>query len=181
MATLNILHFNDVYRVQPFKLSPQSPETIDVTQWAAMLDDVRGRWPVRPDGARDGLVLFSGDVFSPSVESSVTRGSHMVPVMNAIAPDVSLTGEPPPSPCVDRPARPHRADLRGFGPAAHFAARAQGTTISTLVRAPPCCITFEPVTNGGCPGYPHLSKLIQDTHFVSAFSRTPWYDCGSSY
>ena len=108
MATLNILHFNDVYRVQPFKLSPKSPETIDVTQWAAMLDDVRGRWPVRPDGARDGLVLFSGDVFSPSVESSVTRGSHMVPVMNAIAPDVSLTGEPPLRPaqiCVDLGSR----------------------------------------------------------------------------
>lgn len=93
MATLNLLHFNDVYRVQPFKLNPKSPETIDVTQWASMLDDVRDQWPQRPDGKRDGLVLFSGDVFSPSVESSVTRGSHMVPVMNAIGPDVSLTGE----------------------------------------------------------------------------------------
>ncbi len=93
MSTLNILHFNDVYRVQPFKLNPKSPETIDVTQWASMLDDVRDQWPQRPDGKRDGLVLFSGDVFSPSVESSVTRGSHMVPVMNAIGPDVSLTGE----------------------------------------------------------------------------------------
>ncbi len=92
MSTLNIAHFNDVYRVQPFKLSPKSPETIDVTQWAAMLDDVREKWPERPDGKRDGLVLFSGDVFSPSVESSVTRGSHMVPVMNAIGPDISLTG-----------------------------------------------------------------------------------------
>ncbi|KAI0747874.1 Metallo-dependent phosphatase [Daedaleopsis nitida] len=92
MSTLNIIHFNDVYRVQPFKLSPKSPETIDVTQWAAMLDDVRDQWPERPDGQRDGLVLFSGDLFSPSVESSVTRGSHMVPVMNAIGPDVSLTG-----------------------------------------------------------------------------------------
>ncbi|KAI0721526.1 Metallo-dependent phosphatase [Cerioporus squamosus] len=92
MSILNILHFNDVYRVQPFKLNPKSPETIDVTQWASMLDDVRDQWPQRPDGKRDGLVLFSGDVFSPSVESSVTRGSHMVPVMNAIGPDVSLTG-----------------------------------------------------------------------------------------
>ena len=27
------------------------------------------------------LLLFSGDVFSPSVESTVTRGSHMVPVV----------------------------------------------------------------------------------------------------
>ncbi|KAI0371748.1 Metallo-dependent phosphatase [Pilatotrama ljubarskyi] len=112
MTTLNLLHFNDVYRVQPFKLHPKSPEIIDVTQWAAMLDDVRDQWPLRPDGKRDGLVLFSGDVFSPSVESSVTRGSHMVPVMNAIGPDVSLTGN-------------HDFDF----------------------------------------GYPHLSKLIQDTNF----------------
>ena len=29
-------------------------------------------------GKREGLVLFSGDLFSPSTESSVTRGSHMV-------------------------------------------------------------------------------------------------------
>jgi 5'-nucleotidase len=43
-----------------------------------MIDDIRNGWPARPDGKRDGLVLFSGDVFSPSVESSVTRGSHMV-------------------------------------------------------------------------------------------------------
>ncbi|KAH9853979.1 Metallo-dependent phosphatase [Lenzites betulinus] len=92
MSTLNLLHFNDVYRVQPFKLNPKSLETIDVAQWTAMLDDVREKWPLRPDGKRDGLVLFSGDVFSPSVESSVTRGSHMVPVMNAIGPDISLTG-----------------------------------------------------------------------------------------
>ncbi|PIL23766.1 hypothetical protein GSI_13516 [Ganoderma sinense ZZ0214-1] len=112
MSTLNILHFNDVYRVQPFKLQPKSPETIDVTQWAAMLDDLRDQWPLRDDRKRDGLVLFSGDVFSPSVESSVTRGSHMVPVMNTIAPDVSLTGN-------------HDFDF----------------------------------------GYPHLSNLIQDTHF----------------
>ena len=93
MSTLHLLHFNDVYRVQPFKLNPRSPETIDVTQFTAMLDDVRDQWAERADGRRDCLVLFSGDVFSPSVESSVTRGSHMVPVMNAIAPDISLTGE----------------------------------------------------------------------------------------
>jgi 5'-nucleotidase len=86
-VTLPIAHFNDVYRVQPFKLDPSSPDTIDVTQFAAMLDDVRNSWPALPSSSgkddeareqRDGLVLFSGDVFSPSVESSVTRGSHMV-------------------------------------------------------------------------------------------------------
>ncbi|KAJ3926315.1 MAG: Metallo-dependent phosphatase-like protein [Lentinula lateritia] len=89
---LNIIHFNDVYRVSPQRLSSRSPDTIDVTQFAVGLDNVRDGWPLRGDGKRDGLVLFSGDVFSPSVESSVTRGSHMVPVMNFLKPDVSMTG-----------------------------------------------------------------------------------------
>jgi hypothetical protein len=75
-VTLPILHFNDVYRVAEQKLS--NVGTIDVTQFASVLDDLRAKWPTRPDGKKDGLVLFSGDLFAPSVESSVTRGSHMV-------------------------------------------------------------------------------------------------------
>ncbi|KAJ7236731.1 Metallo-dependent phosphatase-like protein [Mycena haematopus] len=90
--SLKILHFNDVYRCGPQKLAPNSSDTIDVTQFGALLDGLRAQWKELPDGKRDGLVLFSGDVFSPSVESSVTRGSHMVPVMNELNPDVSLTG-----------------------------------------------------------------------------------------
>jgi len=112
MTTLSICHFNDVYRVTPQKISPSSSDTIDVTQFAAQLDAIREQWSERADGKRDGLVLFSGDVFSPSIESTVSRGSHMVPVMNELAPDVSLTGN-------------HDFDF----------------------------------------GYPHLSKLIQDTTF----------------
>lgn len=84
-VTIPILHFNDVYRVQPQKLA--GGVVIDVTQFAYMVNALRAAWPLhRPvtatDGAdtseREGLVLFSGDLFSPSVESSVTRGSHMV-------------------------------------------------------------------------------------------------------
>lgn len=67
--SLRILHFNDVYRVTKQKVEGG---TIDVSQWAQMLEDRRSQWP------EEGLVLFSGDAFSPSVESSVTRGSHMV-------------------------------------------------------------------------------------------------------
>ena len=77
-STLSLLHFNDVYRVTPQKLSSHSLETIDVTQFTALLHDLRDQWTLRDDGNRDGLVLFSGDVFSPSIESSITRGSHMV-------------------------------------------------------------------------------------------------------
>jgi hypothetical protein len=80
MSDLTIIHWNDVYRVAPQKINPKSKETIDVTQFAALMDGIRGKWAHLPDGKRDGLVLFSGDVFSPSVESSVTRGSHMVTI-----------------------------------------------------------------------------------------------------
>ena len=68
-----------VYRVTPQKISGLNGP-IDVTQFDAQLKSIQNTWAKRPDGGRDGLVLFSGDVFSPSVESSVTRGSHMVPV-----------------------------------------------------------------------------------------------------
>jgi hypothetical protein len=78
MFKLSILHWNDVYRVSPQKISPGSQETIDVTQFCALLHDIRDQWSDLPGGKKDGLVLFSGDVFSPSIESSVTRGSHMV-------------------------------------------------------------------------------------------------------
>jgi 2',3'-cyclic-nucleotide 2'-phosphodiesterase (5'-nucleotidase family) len=91
-STLSLLHFNDVYRVTPQKISSHPLETIDVTQFTALLHGLRDQWALRDDGNRDGLVLFSGDVFSPSIESSVTLGSHMVPVMNLIGVDVSLTG-----------------------------------------------------------------------------------------
>lgn len=81
LTTIPILHFNDVYRVNPQKLTGGA--TIDVTQFAHMLNTIRDAWPLRKEGnaseqEREGLVLFSGDLFAPSVESSVSRGSHMV-------------------------------------------------------------------------------------------------------
>lgn len=38
------------------------------------------------------LTFFSGDAFNPSIESSVTRGKHMPPVLNAIGTDVAALG-----------------------------------------------------------------------------------------
>lgn len=98
MATsVPILAFNDVYRVQqryvPQPGCPDPPNAfppdaeIKVGQFAQLVYDLRAQWPQRKPGlaeggsdddGRDGLFLFAGDVFSPSVESSVTRGSHMV-------------------------------------------------------------------------------------------------------
>jgi len=75
MSSISLLHFNDAYRVRPQKQSSKSADTIDVTQFAQMVSDVRESWK---DSSKEGLVFFSGDLFAPSVESSVTRGTHMV-------------------------------------------------------------------------------------------------------
>ncbi|KAK4685256.1 hypothetical protein P7C73_g4898, partial [Tremellales sp. Uapishka_1] len=103
MATkqLPLLCFNDVYRVnQRFVPQPGSPpETssgthISVAQFGQLLLSEREKWKDGKEGkeGKEGLVLFAGDVFNPSVESSVTRGSHMVPVMNALKIDVACVG-----------------------------------------------------------------------------------------
>jgi hypothetical protein len=95
--TLPLLCFNDVYRVkQRFVPQPGSPEDtksskddsgdryINVSQFGQLVHSIRDTWKdkaeERYDGGKekDGLILFAGDVFNPSVESSVTRGSHMV-------------------------------------------------------------------------------------------------------
>ncbi|KAJ8581126.1 hypothetical protein M405DRAFT_926302 [Rhizopogon salebrosus TDB-379] len=77
MSKVSITHFIDVYRVTPQKFSNSSPEMIDVSKFGGLLDSVRAQWQNGPDGKTNGLTLFSGDAFSPSMESSVTRGSHM--------------------------------------------------------------------------------------------------------
>ena len=38
------------------------------------------------------LTLFSGDAFNPSLESSVTKGRHMVPFLNAVGTDIACVG-----------------------------------------------------------------------------------------
>ena len=100
-----LLCFNDVYRVtQRYVPQPGAPDdpkakeegaTITVSQFGQVLFNERDKWAdrkgkakergegkgvdaVEDDVEKEGLVLFAGDVFNPSVESSVTRGSHMV-------------------------------------------------------------------------------------------------------
>lgn len=111
MTTLPILCFNDVYRVsQKYVPQPGAPDRkvsksdstgndtedkINVAQFGRLLESHREKWADRPDkegDGKEGLVLFAGDVFNPSVESSVTRGSHMVPILNALTIDVACIG-----------------------------------------------------------------------------------------
>ncbi|WVW79106.1 hypothetical protein I302_101071 [Kwoniella bestiolae CBS 10118] len=109
MPTLPILCFNDVYRVnQKYNPQPGAPpitksdgQNINVSQFAQLLFSERDKWADRSETktkgkdkepVKDGLVLFAGDVFNPSVESSISRGSHMVPLLNALELDVACVG-----------------------------------------------------------------------------------------
>ncbi|KAJ6556564.1 Metallo-dependent phosphatase [Mycena vulgaris] len=92
-TVLNIAHFNDVYQVSDQKIYPGGKEeTINVTKFATSLFDITSNWKEREDGSRDGLTVFSGDVFSPSIESSVTRGRHLPPIMNRLGVDIGVVG-----------------------------------------------------------------------------------------
>ncbi|KAL4266750.1 5'-nucleotidase family protein [Pleurotus pulmonarius] len=94
---LAIAHFNDVYQVSNQKIKvldrgEQKEETINVMKFATSLSNITHKWADRGDGGKDGLVIFSGDLFSPSTESAITRGRHMPAIVNALGVDVSVVG-----------------------------------------------------------------------------------------
>ncbi|KAM4063971.1 calcineurin-like phosphoesterase [Hirsutella rhossiliensis] len=79
---LRILHYNDVYHVDQASAEP-------VGGFARFMTLVN---EYREDKLPNLLTLFSGDAFNPSLESSVTKGSHMVPVLNTIGTDCACVG-----------------------------------------------------------------------------------------
>lgn len=38
------------------------------------------------------MTLFSGDAYNPSLESSVTKGAHMIPVLNQLSTNMACVG-----------------------------------------------------------------------------------------
>ncbi|TFK22405.1 Metallo-dependent phosphatase [Coprinopsis marcescibilis] len=85
-TVLNIAHFNDVYQVSSQKINKD--ETIDVTKFASLLESITDKWEERDEG----LIVFSGDLFSPSIESSITRGRHMPRIINNLNVDIAIVG-----------------------------------------------------------------------------------------
>lgn len=65
----------------------------DDRTWQRPVPDPPFRWDAFQQRQRNGLVIFSGDLFNPSVESSITRGAHMVPVINAMQVDCAVLGK----------------------------------------------------------------------------------------
>ncbi|CAG8798940.1 24427_t:CDS:2, partial [Gigaspora rosea] len=83
MPKLQILHFNDVYHLAPQKREPVG----GAARFATVIKEFRERY-----GVESSCVFFSGDAFNPSVESSVSKGAHMVPAMNAFGIDAACLG-----------------------------------------------------------------------------------------
>ncbi|PSN61001.1 5'-nucleotidase-like protein [Corynespora cassiicola Philippines] len=83
---LRLLHYNDVYHVEAGSAEPVGGIARFQTLVNYYRDDERFK------GQPDLLTFFSGDAFNPSLESSVTKGSHMVPILNGIGTDVACVG-----------------------------------------------------------------------------------------
>ena len=80
-----LLHYNDVYNVES---GPENKKDARVAvggaaRFATLVEKFRAESP---------LVLFSGDAFNPSAMSTVTKGKHLVPVLNALKTNVAVMG-----------------------------------------------------------------------------------------
>ncbi|KAJ2238445.1 hypothetical protein H4R99_000052 [Coemansia sp. RSA 1722] len=81
--TLRILHFNDVYHVAASEREPVG----GAARFGSIIHTLQQDASKPP-----ALTLFSGDAYFPSLESSISRGEHMLPVLNALNIDASTFG-----------------------------------------------------------------------------------------
>ncbi|KAL4234758.1 hypothetical protein ACF0H5_006400 [Mactra antiquata] len=78
-TTLTILHFNDVYNVEPQKLEPAG----GAARMASYVKSLKAENP---------LVLFSGDALNPSLMSIFLKGDQMIPCLNSIGVHCAVYG-----------------------------------------------------------------------------------------
>jgi len=77
--TISILHFNDVYNVESREVEPVG----GAARFATAL---------KSHAEKDPLILFSGDIFAPSIMSTFTKGEQMVPVLNSLGVHCAVYG-----------------------------------------------------------------------------------------
>ena len=83
---LRLIHYNDVYHVEEGSREPVG----GIARFQTICDYYQHDEQFK--GQPEVLTLFSGDAFNPSLESSVTKGRHMVPVMNLLKTSISCLG-----------------------------------------------------------------------------------------
>ncbi|KAJ6669886.1 hypothetical protein lerEdw1_000435 [Lerista edwardsae] len=78
-SDLVILHFNDVYEVESRKEEPVG----GAARFATAL---------KKFSLLNPLIIFSGDCLNPSALSAITKGKHMVPILNAFGVHFAVFG-----------------------------------------------------------------------------------------
>eukprot|EP01090_Pellita_catalonica_P020881 TRINITY_DN7663_c0_g1_i1.p1 TRINITY_DN7663_c0_g1~~TRINITY_DN7663_c0_g1_i1.p1 ORF type:complete len:588 (-),score=105.66 TRINITY_DN7663_c0_g1_i1:854-2617(-) len=78
---VHIFHFNDVYRLTEAEVEPVGGPA----RFANALKRLRKKY-------EESLLFFSGDAFNPSIMSTITRGKHMVPILNALNISAAVYG-----------------------------------------------------------------------------------------
>ncbi|KAJ5174181.1 uncharacterized protein N7482_000058 [Penicillium canariense] len=86
LPDLRLIHYNDVYHVESGSAEPVG----GVPRFQSLVNYYRSA--PRFAGNPDILTFFSGDAFNPSLESTVTKGRHMVPFLNKVGTDVACVG-----------------------------------------------------------------------------------------
>ncbi|CAG8613328.1 22864_t:CDS:2, partial [Dentiscutata erythropus] len=104
----------------------------------------------RESYGENSCVFFSGDAFNPSIESSVSKGMHMIPAMNALGIDASCLGN-------------HDFDF-GVPTLKELIARSNFPwLLSNVVDS----VTDEPVVGNWLDTIPNLPSTIKYKDFVS--------------
>ncbi|MBE3598215.1 MAG: 5'-nucleotidase C-terminal domain-containing protein [Limnochordaceae bacterium] len=80
-AQIHILHFNDTYTLEPV----DGGKLGGMARLATLVQRLRAEDP-------EALLLFAGDVISPSTMSSVFKGQQMIEAFNELGVDVSTFG-----------------------------------------------------------------------------------------
>ncbi|KAL2810018.1 Metallo-dependent phosphatase-like protein [Aspergillus granulosus] len=83
---LRLIHYNDVYHVESGSAEPVG----GAPRFQSLINHYRSHPSF--DGQPTPLTFFSGDAFNPSLESTVTKGRHMVPFLNKAGTDVACVG-----------------------------------------------------------------------------------------
>lgn len=83
---IRLIHYNDVYHLDASSAEPVG----GIARFTTVIKDYQEgpRFANQPQC----LTLFSGDAFNPSLESSITKGSHMVPILNTVRTDAAALG-----------------------------------------------------------------------------------------
>lgn len=83
---LRLIHYNDVYHVDSSSAEPVG----GAARFISLIKHYRE--DEKYSGQSEPITVFSGDAFNPSLESSITKGTHMVPLLNNIGTDIAALG-----------------------------------------------------------------------------------------